>query len=279
MPNDLIHFGLIVTGEGEREFLPSLFRNFSETGKAVFYVIAKTGQLAPITSPIRQIQMVGRGNTIPSKDIEKIGLPARNYLNQSSSHCVLVIDDLEQSQRDLARQKFDRYRLAVDTVLIDKPEYKTKVAVHFLVNMLEAYFFTDINAINEYVGFPSPLEEFIGDVEEIPHPKNILKTTCNQQFNGRRGYDEKVDGEHILARLRPESLLIAPNTCAWLRTLFAWCYEKIVELHFDFEVNKENLDFLDAVEEEFPDFVSEYHLNDGIYSDVTKPQLQYFGRP
>lgn len=279
MPNDLIHFGLVVTGEGERGFLPSLFREFSGTGKAVFHVIEKTGQLAPITSPTRKIQMVGKGITIPTKDIEKVGFPVRNFLSQSSFHCVLVIDDLEQAQRDLAQQKFDRYRSAIDTVLKGKPEYKTKVAVHFLVNMLEAYFFMDMDAINEYFGFPSPLIAPQGDVEEIPHPKGILKTACLQQFNGNRGYDEKVDGEHILALLRTETLLRDPNTCAWLRTLFAWCFEKITELHFGLDVNRENLDLLRELEEEFFTLVARYHLEDGIFSEVTKPQLNHFGNP
>ena len=48
-----------------------------------------------------------------------------------------------------------------------------KVAVHFLVNMLEAYYFADSKAVNGVLG--TDLEDFEGDVETIRHPKNDLK--------------------------------------------------------------------------------------------------------
>ena len=46
-------------------------------------------------------------------------------------------------------------------------------SVHFLVNMLEAYYFAHAAATNGVLG--TELEDFEGDVESIRHPKNDLK--------------------------------------------------------------------------------------------------------
>ena len=61
--------------------------------------------------------MVGTGKTIPDKDVSDIGIPARKYLNGSEHNHVLLIDDLEYDHRSTKKAVFDRYRLALDTML------------------------------------------------------------------------------------------------------------------------------------------------------------------
>ena len=48
-----------------------------------------------------------------------------------------------------AQEIFDRYRSALDVVL---DTLKDRASVHFLVYMLEAYYFADIQAINDCLG-------------------------------------------------------------------------------------------------------------------------------
>ncbi len=84
-------------------------------------------------------------------------------------HFVILVDDLEHARREQAQQIFDRYRLALDTMLKDAQQ--SRVAVHFLVNMLKAYYFADAKAVNAVLDLDSPLEDHPGDVEMIRHPK------------------------------------------------------------------------------------------------------------
>ena len=109
------HFGLIVTGETEEQHLPKLFRSLMESGICTFEVIRRVGQLKVITS-VERLKALGNGKDIPSKDA-KIGLAARKYLMTDVCHFVLLIDDLEYDRRNQEQQVFDRYRLALDTIL------------------------------------------------------------------------------------------------------------------------------------------------------------------
>lgn len=138
-------FGLIVTGETEQEHLPKLFRLLMATGICHFEVIRKIEQRSSITSRRRRPPVVGTNQIIERKDELEIGLPARGYVNRSDCHFVLLIDDLEYGRRDQVQQVFDRYRTALDTVL---NTLKHRASVHFLMNMLEAYYFADARAIN-----------------------------------------------------------------------------------------------------------------------------------
>ena len=81
--------------------------------------------------------MVGTGMRIPDRDAEQIGIPARRFLS-STGDFVLLVDDLEASRSDEVDAVFDRYRVALDTML--REDMSAKAAVHFLVNMLEAYY-------------------------------------------------------------------------------------------------------------------------------------------
>lgn len=236
------HFGLIVTGKGEEVFLGKLFRSLMANGNCFFEVVRWVPQRTPRTSPERELRMIGRGGKmIPDKDAEEIGLPARRYINGKNDRFVILIDDLEFSRREIAHGVFDRYRKALDVILLDG---KDQASVHFLVMMLEAYYFADANALNSRFG--GAVEDYDGDVETIRHPKN----DCKGRFPG---FDEIQDGETILEILDVEHVLSRRETCASLRTLFAWCAKKM----------------------DLPPYPDDtYRLNDGSLSDVTCSQLE-----
>jgi hypothetical protein len=205
------HFGLIVTGEGERQALTHLFRSLMIHGCCHFTIIRRIGQRSPQTSERVKLKMVNTGKLIPNKDVEEIGLPARTFLDGPTKHVILV-DDLEADRAPQAQQVYDRYRAALDTIL---KEQRSQASVHFLINMLEAYYFADAASVNAILG--TQLTDYETDVEAIPHPKNQLKKLFP-------GFDETKHGLEILKRLDIPHILSNPLTCASLRTLFKWCW-------------------------------------------------------
>jgi hypothetical protein len=210
-------FALFVTGHGERQFLPRLFRPLEMDGHCHFQVVHQLGQRSPIRSKTRQLQMVGRGKMILDKD-EDIGLKARKYLSEGYDF-ILLIDDLEQGRAEHAEAVYDRYRAALD-VMLTPLGLQARASVHFMVNMLEAYYFADAAAVNAVLG--TNLEDFAGDVETIAHPKNDLKASASALGPGRT-FDEVDDGRAIVERLDVAKILSRPATCRLLRTAFAWC--------------------------------------------------------
>lgn len=231
-------FGLLVTGKTEQEHIPKLFRTLMELGICSFEVIRKVEQLGVRTSEKKQLKMVGTGKDIPDKDTERIGFPARDYLLKYPCSYVLLLDDLEYARTHQAPQIFERYRNVLDKILLDQ---KHRASVHFLVNMLEAYYFADAATVNGVLG--TSLNDYEGDVETIPHPKNELKQIYS-------GFKEKEHGGRILDRLNVENVLSDPNTCASLRTLFAWCLKALRVVPTD-----------------------KYQLLSGKLSEITKAQL------
>lgn len=229
-------FGLLVTGKGEEKFLPQFFRVLTTEGDCVFEVIRRVPQLSPIASPKRIQKMVGRGQKLPSQD-EEIGLWARGYLSQPDRF-LLLVDDLEGDRMPKVAEVFRRYRNAFDTLL---GENKARAAVHFLVNMLEAYFFANTATVNRILG--TNLANFDGDVETIRHPKNDLKRTS-------AGYREIVDGERIVREIDLEFVLSNPQTCSSLRTMIAWCVKALGR-----------------------SFGERFRLSDGTYFAITQPQI------
>ena len=183
--------------------------------------------------------MIGSGKTIPDKDAENIGFPARAFLS-SETDFVILVDDLEADRAGEIRQIFDRYRLALDTIL--QPDQAHRASVHFFVNMLEAYYFADARAVNAVLG--TELEDYEGDAEAIRHPKNELKKLY-------RGFDEMEHGCRILDTLKASHVLSRKDTCASLRTMFAWICKVIGEPEGE-----------------------TYQLLEGCYSDVTGDQLR-----
>ncbi|MBN1287954.1 MAG: DUF4276 family protein [Anaerolineae bacterium] len=246
-PCHFFHFGLIVTGKAEREHLPKLFRSLMATGVCTFEVVAFTGQRSP-RSIKHQLKMVGEGKLIPDRDATEIGLPAREYLNKGPCCFVLLIDDLEDERRPQAREVYARYRQALDMMLVSA-KYITRAAVHFLVNMLEAYYFADAQAINKALGLNPAIKDYPGDVETIRNPKHELKQLYP-------GFKEVEHGGAILDCLDIEHVLSRPDTCTSLRTLFTWCV-KVLPRHPHYQAFS----------------IPEYHLEDGTLSVITGPQL------
>jgi hypothetical protein len=234
-----VYFGLIVTGKGEEQFLPKLFRPLmAATGRCAFEVIRRIGQRSPITSPKRQLTMVRTGKIFTDKDEEEIGLTARRYLQQRSNSFVLLVDDLEGDRAIRMRDVYGRYRNVLDRML---GTYRNRASVHFLTNMLEAYFLADAKAVNAVLG--TNLQDFAGDVETIRHPKNDLKTLFH-------GYNEIEHGRQILAQLDVLLVLSRADTCASLRTMFAWYSKALGEPPTDL-----------------------FQLAAGKYNPVTQPQI------
>lgn len=206
--------GLLVTGKGEEQFLPHLFRVLTPTKTCSFKVLRRIPQLSPIRSEKRLSQiMKGDGRSLPSLDTE-IGLAARTWLGKDTDKLLLLVDDLEHARREEIREVFGRYRTLLDTML--SPEQRARASVHFLVNMLEAYYFAHAAAVNTVLN--TNLVDHAGDVEEIRHPKNDLKKLYP-------GFDEVMHGEAIVKRLDVEHVLGNPQTCTSLRVLFAWCVQ------------------------------------------------------
>lgn len=207
-----VRFGLFVTGKGEAQFLPRLFRVFHSLAPngCHFEVLARINQRRP-RSQGRRLQMAGSGKTIADSDTSDFGIPARNWLHGNESAHVLLIDDLEWDWRDQHTEVFARYRKVFDTVLPESMQ--RRVAVFFLVMMLEAYYFGDPSALRAVLGIDLGKPEI--DLEAIRHPKNELKRL-------HRGFDEIEHGLAIVERLDLARVLSNPSTCLALRTMFAW---------------------------------------------------------
>ncbi len=141
------------------------------------------------------------------------------------------------------------YRRTLDHVL--PVGNRRRASVHFLVNMLEAYYFGDPEAVNAVLNLNPPLGPYSGDVEEIRNPKAKLKELFPQ-------FNEIADGGRILSQLDIERVLANSATCAWLRTLFAWLVN-VLEGHPHWRAVAPERDV--------------FHLPDGVLSDVTGPQL------
>lgn len=217
--NSHIYFGLIVTGDSEKGHLTGLFKSLMSTGCCTFKFIGKVPQRRPITSERRKLRKVGKGSLIPDKDVDFVKIARRFFLDHPDDF-VLLIDDMD-GWEDRASNVFERYRAGLNSIL--NSEQQQRAAVHFLVNMLEAYYFADAAAINKTLKFDPLLTDYAGDVETIPNPKHLLKNLYHE-------FKEVSDGGEILKKLDVEHVLARHETCAWLRTLFAWCVN-ILEKH------------------------------------------------
>jgi len=219
----VFHFGLLVTGRTEEKYLPKLFNALQSQGgvqgRCHFEVIRFINQLRPKKKK-QKINIVGKNKEIPDKTTH-IGFAARKYLNKSEHHYVLLIDDLEYEWKERAFEVFQLYREIFDVILKTK---KHRAAVHFLVYMLEAYYFADANAINSVLS--TNLKDYEGDVETIRHPKGELKRLF-------KGFDEIKHGGEIISRLDVEHILSNWETCSSLRTLYQWCWKKMGQVPTD----------------------------------------------
>lgn len=207
--------GLLVTGKGEEQFLPAFLRSLTELGNCSIEVIRFIGQRSKITSPRRLLKMVKAGKTIPDSDESVIGIEARKYLSKQGSRFVVLVDDLEHKRQEDHASHFTRYRKALDTMLTPyMGNLSHRASVHFLVNMVEAYYFADPLTVSQVMGTEFPA--YAGDVEEIRHPKNELKARFP-------GFDEVEHGKRIAKQIDLPLVLSNPQTCSSLRTLIKWC--------------------------------------------------------
>lgn len=206
------NFLLFVTGESEKEHLPKMFSSLAGSGICSFTVKVRLGQRSPVKSEKRLARMVGTGQRIPDKDFNEIGVPARRLVDDDACHYIILMDDLEHSRIEDAREIFLRYRNALDAALLSK---KYRASVHFLVNMLEAYFFADPDALNRALGLRVPVLPPQTDVESIRNPKAQLKSRFP-------AYHEITHSGLILNLLDLEVVLSNENTCGWLRSCVKW---------------------------------------------------------
>jgi len=243
-------FALMVTGRGEQDFLPSLFRSLMDRTNCSFSILSRIGQRGPITSEARRLRMVGSGQAIPTSDEQELGMPARRFLRDKPTHYLLLIDDIELDRRPQIAEVFTRYRKALDTML--RPDEGQRAAVHFFANMLEAYYFADSRAVNQVLGRGIIARDYDGDPEDIPHPKNELKAIC-------AGFDERRDGALIVRALDIDHVLSTPETCRYLRSLFGWCVEQVLVA-------------ADVWDEQL---ATRYRLADGHREELTRSQVAH----
>lgn len=269
----LMRFGLIVSGHSESEYLPSLFRSLTEHGDSIFTVCSRFDQRRLIGQEKQQLAVVGTRSLVMPRDIEQIGGKVSKFITANPCHFILIVDDLEDDSEN-AKAIFDRYYSILDDVLA--PNFRDRASMHFLCTMLEAYFFRDIHAINQALGLALQPADYPSDVEQIRHPKGELKTKYRTR---ERTYDEIVDGGRIMAMLDTNLLLSDANACAYLRTLFAWCIEKIIvhSQQIGLPLSTETIAVIRA-DEGINRLVENMHLFDGIYAATTRPQLAYFGK-
>ncbi|MFB2923644.1 hypothetical protein [Aerosakkonema funiforme] len=235
-----LKFGLLVTGETEELHLPKLFRALMESGYCTFKVLSRIPQLGRITSEKRKpkLTVTGTNKAISTKHTDLIALPARRHLNEANTYVILV-DDLEYHNQEQPQEVFDRYRDILDSL---PPEQRHRASVHFLVNMLEAYYLAHAEAVNLVLG--TSFANYPGDVETIRNPYSEIKKEYSD-------FDKKEHGGKIIENLNVEYVLSRPDTCASLRTLFKWCSKCLGESPTD-----------------------KYQLVNGILNDITKPQIE-----
>ncbi len=133
----------------------------------------------------------------------------------------MVIDDLEGARRGIAEAVYARYRGALDTIL-SPVGWQTRASAHFLVNILEAYYFAHSEAVNSVAGVAVLAADHPTDVEQIGHPKSELKRCW-------KGFDEVDHGRRIVPLLDLEHVLSRPQECCSLRAMIAWCVAKLIE--------------------------------------------------
>jgi hypothetical protein len=64
--------------------------------------------------------------------------------------------------------------------------------------------------------------DYEGNVEAIGYPKTELKKAFPE-------FDEIEHGRQVVPKLDLDHVLSNPSTCAYLRSLFAWCVRQLTE--------------------------------------------------
>jgi len=215
-----IRLKLLVTGDTERENISIVFKPLLTCGFIRFDEPLKIEQLSPRKS---HLLVTGTTKRVMPKRDEQLGGIARNYFMSSGEgevRLLIVLDDVEHDRIGTITEVFERYRCALDAFLCPIQK-EAHASVHFLRNMLEAYYFADTNALSEAMKVVHPdlkasPEVYEGDVEYIRHPKNDLKRMYGS-------FDEIRDGKAVLERIEWNRVLSKPQYCTSLRTMFNWC--------------------------------------------------------
>ncbi len=227
-----LEFGLIVTGESEEGALHGLFRALFETGLCSVKIHCRIGQLGPRkekppSTPKLPGNSIGR---VPRRD-EELAQKCRNWLCDSENgwqprprRRLVLFDDLESARVSQVEMLFFRYREAVDLLLTES--LKPRVAVHFLANMLEAYFWADPRGLEEHLGLNVSNIQLPADPEEIPHPKNLIQSEL-QKLKSGRSYREVDHGTVLIGKLDLAEVLKDPTTCGYLRAALGWMVDSL----------------------------------------------------
>ncbi len=217
-----IRVGLIVTGRGEEQFIHDLFnRALRRKANCLFSVVGRVPQLSPPTSPRKRIKTTGASREEESWD-ERIGLMAHGFLRRYPDSLVILLDDMEHDRRSGIDGVFARYRDALNSVLAP-PAMTHLAAVHFLKNMLEAYYLAHATAVNTVAGAVVLRADHPDDVENIRDPKADLSRLWPRKFR------EIEDGSKIVRALDLAHVLARPEECCWLRSIVAWCLDRFHE--------------------------------------------------
>lgn len=233
---------MVVTGHAEAEVIPAwVGRIVQGFGQPVRPRLLRTSE-----RPRERIRKRG-GLAEPVRKhleiVQTIGTLRRPY-------SLLVIDDLEHDDRAHATPGLQYWRNLLQGFAAQRD---VSVGVHFLVNMLEAYFFAQASKINEHYRERNQIElslrDHLGDVENLPSPKGTLKDHI--AVHRGCGYSETDDGVQISRRVDLKVVLQDPMKCRSLRTLVAWIHEQAGQPRGD-----------------------DYQLANGQYWDVTVDQLR-----
>lgn len=224
----VVTFHLFVTGKSEQAALCALLEPIVEDlAKGQTAICFQQSALIPQFSPrienLPSLRVTGTHKQIPTALEEKVTLPVQALLRQDPHCFVLLVDDLERRRADKAQEVFANYRAALDKAL-DTAELRRRAAVHFFVNMLEAYYFADPAVVNEVLSIN--LTEPVGDVEDINNPKIELKNRV-KHLGQERSFNEVEHGKAIAQKLSLDRVLANPKTCRALRTLVGWCRHRL----------------------------------------------------
>ncbi len=258
-----ITFGLLVTGkleEGGREggraqaSLADLFRPIRNTGLCDLKVALRFNQWVPEKKePPLTVRRSPEPKSLPTFK-QEIALKVRGWLENGQNRFLIFIDDGERARAATIGEVFADYRSTI-TALLPEAQHP-RVAVHFLVNMIEAYYFADPERASEALGWSIP--RIGGDPEEIRNPYSDLIEAA-----GRLGKDygkKRETGERVLARIRLEEILKNPEHCGWLRAAVRW-------LVFSLENATDQPEALEAF-----GFRQLFHLESGKIAPLTGAQ-------
>lgn len=164
-----------------------------------------------------------RSQIIP--DHQKLALDLPKLLAQNPDRYFLWLDDLEKGEdRQNPTSHYRYYRDLIEGAVTG--DFRRRCSVHFLVNMLENYFFGHTSVVNEVL--KTSLTDHDGDCENIRSAAGKLNEFAKSVSQSSQ-YHKTTHGTEIARKLDIERILGNPQTCRALRTLVAWCWNTVGE--------------------------------------------------